>query len=128
MQKIPPVALVVEDEFFIRICIADSLGDAGWQVFEAATGEEAVQVLERGQQIDLLVTDIRLSGMLNGWDIAERSRALHANLPVLYFSATPRDMERQVPDSRFLAKPAPMSKLLDVVASLRDAHSSSSQS
>ena len=38
----PPVVLVIEDEFFLRLNIVSCLQEAGYAVVEAATGEEAI--------------------------------------------------------------------------------------
>ena len=65
-----PVVLVVEDEFALCDVIADELEAAGYVVITAATGEEAVGILDR-QPIDLLLTDIRLPGIVDGWRVAE---------------------------------------------------------
>lgn len=97
--------MVVEDEWLVRMDIADALSDAGWHVLEAATGEAALEFLETTQQIDLLVTDIRLPGAVNGWDVAEKYREANSDIAVIYCSGNPSDKARQVQDSIFLSKP-----------------------
>ena len=67
--------MVVEDEWFLRMELADALADIGWAVVELATGEQALDWLEAGGEAALLVTDIRLTGLLEGWDVAERFHA-----------------------------------------------------
>lgn len=57
--------LVVEDEPIIRFAIADTLRDAGYQVLEAANGDEACHTLEMGLRVDLVVTDINMPGTLD---------------------------------------------------------------
>lgn len=57
--------LVVEDEFLVRELVADELREAGFDVLEAETGAEAVAQCE-GQDPDVLFTDIRLPGNLDG--------------------------------------------------------------
>lgn len=99
------IAVVVEDEHFVRFEIADALMDAGWEVIEYASGEPAVELVGNNPHVALLVTDIRLPGGVNGWDVAERYRAANKEVAVIYCSATPPDPRRQVPQSRFLTKP-----------------------
>ncbi|HEX2134853.1 MAG TPA: response regulator [Microvirga sp.] len=94
--------LVVEDEFLVRETIVEELREAGFEVVEAATGEEAVQLCET---IDVLFTDIRLPGSLTGWDIAERCRAARPNLPVIYATGYSHVEPRRVPGSVFFRKP-----------------------
>ena len=38
--------LVVEDEFLIRLVLGETLSDEGFEVIEAATGEEAIQLID----------------------------------------------------------------------------------
>jgi CheY-like chemotaxis protein len=101
------VALIAEDEWLVRMGIADALLNAGWQVIEAATGEQAL-VLADGVRangagvIELLVTDIGLGGAMNGWDLAEALRLKRPDIAVVYASATPAAGIRQVAGSAFV--------------------------
>jgi CheY-like chemotaxis protein len=94
--------------------IADTLRDAGWEVLEASSGEGALEFLDAGQQIDLLVTDIRLAGPLTGWEVAEAYRKKLPKIGVIYASANPADQDRQVAQSVFFEKPCHMEKLVEV--------------
>jgi len=69
------LAVVVEDEWAIRLEISDTLTQAGWEVREFASGEQAIEFLSERFKISLLVTDIRLTGVLSGWDVAEAFRS-----------------------------------------------------
>jgi CheY-like chemotaxis protein len=104
--------VVVEDEWVVRMEIADALSEAGWHVLEAATGETALELLNKEQQIDLLVTDIRLPGPVNGWDVAEKYREASSDVVVIYCSGNPSDKARQVQDSVFLPKPCRIDLLM----------------
>jgi CheY-like chemotaxis protein len=92
--------LVVEDEELIRLIVVDALEDAGFEVIEAATGEEA---LSRCQErvADVLFTDIRLPGTVDGWDVAEHCRDLNPQMPVVYASGHSLVEHRPVSGSRF---------------------------
>ena len=107
-------ALVVEDEWLVRMEIADALTEAGWNVVEAGTGEAALEYLTQGPQFHLLVTDIRLPGPVDGWTLAERYRAGDPLGTVVYCSGNPRNEQRQVANSTFLPKPCRIDVLLDV--------------
>jgi CheY-like chemotaxis protein len=102
----PPVILLVEDEWLVRMDMADTLSDAGWEVLEAGSGEAALEAIALGRPISLLVTDIRLTGPLTGWDVAEAYRGKFPGAPVVYASANPRDDRRAVDGSIFLGKPS----------------------
>jgi CheY-like chemotaxis protein len=109
-----PVALVVEDEGLLRAGIVEELESAGWITLEASKAHEAFSILQDRGTIDLLVTDIRLRGLMDGWDVAEGFRRLKAEIPVVYASGTLPDERRMVPGSVFVAKPFLASELVAV--------------
>jgi CheY-like chemotaxis protein len=119
MKAQKAVALVVEDEWLLRMEIADSLREADWEVLEASSGEGALAFLTESKRIDLLVTDIRLAGPLNGWEVAEAYRARIPNIGVIYASANAADLARQVPESIFLEKPCRIDTILELGQQLR---------
>jgi CheY-like chemotaxis protein len=93
------VILLVEDEWLVRGEIAEALRGAGWEVLEAGSGERAVALLQSGQHIDVIVTDIQLAGALSGWDVAEQGRELQAAMPVIYAPGNAADRSRRVHNS-----------------------------
>lgn len=105
MTEFRSSVLVVEDEPLILDIVADELSDAGFHVLQATTGEEAVAILEGDQAVDLLLTDIRLPGLLDGWCVAERARQRFTTLPVIYVTGYSGEPVRQVPDSILIMKP-----------------------
>ena len=106
-----PVALVVEDDWLRRIDIVQELEQEGWTVLAAEAAEAALDLLQAGYPIDILVTDVQLGAGPSGWDLAEACRAKVADLPVIYVSADTGDRSRQVPGSRFFDKPCPVSQV-----------------
>ena len=87
MKYQPKVVLVVEDEWLIRGSLAEVLAQAGFRVFQAAQGEDALATMqEHGPAIDLLFTDIRTPGRLDGLELARRARALLPGLAILVAS------------------------------------------
>ena len=64
--------LVAEDDIFVREMIAEFLRDAGFDVVEASTADEAMAVFESGTVIDLLFSDVRMPGSMDGSVLAER--------------------------------------------------------
>lgn len=78
-------ALLVDDEEMVRLVTADMLVDLGYRVVEAASAEEALQLIDRGQHIDLLITDHLMPGM-SGTHLAEILRQRRPGLPVLVVS------------------------------------------
>ncbi len=66
--------LVVEDEFLIRMDIADQLSNEGYRVFEAANADQAVRLLETEPSIRILFTDIDMPGSMDGLKLAAAVR------------------------------------------------------
>ena len=108
--------LVAEDEGLLRLELVEELSAAGWQVKEAATGEEALRLLSRteacGEKIDFLITDIRLGGAVDGWQLAEAFRKAWPGMPVIYVSANLIAENRQAAGSIFLSKPVDVESLI----------------
>lgn len=80
-----PVILVVEDEALIRISVAMSLRDLGWEVLEAANAAEALQAMDQREEISVLFTDIDMPGAMNGLGLA---RAVSERWPVVMIVIT----------------------------------------
>lgn len=104
-----PTVLVVEDEWLLGEVVSDELQELGYRVLYSVTGDDALQVLSGDEAVDLLFTDVRLSGGIDGWQLAERARALRPALPVIYATGYTSEEPRQVPGSIFLRKPYRMS-------------------
>ena len=78
--------LLVEDEASIRELVRDVLCAQGHRVTEAANGSEALALLATGRAFDLLVTDVGLTGALNGRQVADAGRQTRPLLPVLFIT------------------------------------------
>lgn len=79
--------LIVDDEPAIRTLAARLLRDAGHEVIEASSGDEAIEVAA-GRELDLVLTDLLMRGM-TGATLAERLRAERPGLRVLFMSGYP---------------------------------------
>lgn len=97
--------LFVEDEFFIREWIAQSLSEQGFAVDSVTNAADAV--LHIRAPIDVLLTDINLPGGMDGTALARCARELQPNLTVIYASARAATLkqEARVPGSVLLPKP-----------------------
>jgi CheY-like chemotaxis protein len=100
------VRLVVEDDPFIREFVVETLREEGYDVVHAGNGEDALAWCKR-QAADVLITDIRLPGQVDGWQIAERCREHDPELPVIYATGFSPVSARPVPGSLSLQKPYP---------------------
>ena len=99
----PIRVLLVENNEPLREPIAEGLRQAGFEVVEAADGQEAMSHLR--EHFDVLFTDIDLPGGMDGWTIAERWREADAAVGVIYTSGFCMEHGRQVRGSRCVPKP-----------------------
>ncbi len=102
----PVRVLFVEDEFLIREWIAQSLAEQGFAVESVTNAADALSRISRGR-IDVLLTDINLSGGMDGAALARRARELRPGLAVIYASAHAASLSSntRVPGSVVLSKP-----------------------
>jgi DNA-binding NtrC family response regulator len=77
-------ALIVDDDYQVRIALANLLADAGLRCMKAASAEEALALID-GNKIDLCVFDIGMPGM-SGAELVWRVRQSSPELPVAALS------------------------------------------
>jgi CheY-like chemotaxis protein len=78
--------LVVEDDADVRATVIGLLRDLGYRVLEAASGAQALTILESGEPIDLLFTDVVMTGSVTGKVLAQTARELRPGIKVLFTS------------------------------------------
>jgi DNA-binding response OmpR family regulator len=107
--------LVVEDELIIGEIAAEALVDAGYEVFTAASAEEA-EILLRDVSVDVLFTDINLGGQ-DGFELAQAALSLQPLLSVVFSSGRSRICHGlcESVGVPFLAKPYRLTELLATV-------------
>lgn len=96
--------LLVEDDPLVRMVTAEELRAAGLCVIEAASAAEAYDAVVAGLAVDLVFTDVRTEGPLDGYEFAVRLRAEHPHLPVIITSGH-MDPALATQVAPFLAKP-----------------------
>ncbi|MCK1420714.1 response regulator [Bradyrhizobium sp. 180] len=124
MSELSLAILVVEDEQLIWALVEDALVDGGYEAEVAATGEEAVTLLQgTNSKYRALVTDINLAGTVDGWEVARCARAIDPNFPVVYMSGASADKWpiHGVPNSLLLAKPFAPAQLVTAISNLLNA-------
>jgi CheY-like chemotaxis protein len=82
-----PTVLLVEDEVMIRWAVAEALRASGMVVVEASNAGEAIDAVMGGVRPDILFTDIRMPGHLDGIQLAAFLEASLPNLQVMIASA-----------------------------------------
>jgi CheY-like chemotaxis protein len=101
--------LVVEDTPLVRNAVTRMLGDLGYRVIVTADAEQALNVIESDASIDLLFTDIRLPGALDGDELGVVARRFRPCLRVLCTSGYSQVRAEDLGDCGyrfgFIAKP-----------------------
>jgi CheY-like chemotaxis protein len=78
----PRAILVVDDDALVRMNMVVMLEDLGHRVSEAASARLALEILERGEAFDLVITDHAMPGV-TGADLADQIQARWPRLPVV---------------------------------------------
>jgi CheY-like chemotaxis protein len=78
--------LVVEDDVMVRDFVVQQLQQLGYQTLVAGNGADALAAFDRSARIDLLLTDVILSGELTGKQLAVEAERRRPRLSVLYMS------------------------------------------
>src|SRR5580693_6199165 len=78
--------LVVDDEETIREIVSSMLGGAHFQTRQAASGIEALSILESGDEFDLVLSDLMMAEM-DGIALLERSKERYPDMPVVMVTA-----------------------------------------
>lgn len=78
--------MVVEDEKSIRSFIVLNLKHAGFEVYEAESGEKAWQILQQDQAIQLLLLDVMLPG-ISGFDLCRKIRETNQMIGIILLTA-----------------------------------------
>jgi signal transduction histidine kinase len=79
------VVLIVDDDAPVRATTAEILENLGYSVVQAPGGEAALKLLERGESIDLLLTDVVMPDV-SGPELARRARTRRPRLPIVFIS------------------------------------------
>lgn len=113
-QEDRPVILLVEDEALTIMDLGDVLEGGGYETVQCASAERALSILQARPDICGLVTDVELSGKVNGFDLASSVAEARPKLPILIVSgrASP-DPERMPAGAHFIARPCSGEDILD---------------
>ena len=103
--------LLVEDQPFVRESTALLLRDLGYEVVAAADACEALEIFEKGDGFDLLLSDVVMPGSMNGVDLVQAIRERSSVIKVVLFSGYPRDelLRTEVIERETVMLPKPFS-------------------
>lgn len=88
--EVPPVALgsrmprilLVDDEAIIRDVLAEELADHGYDVIQASRGDKALALLDAGERVDLVISDLSMPGM-DGVALIHAAQDRRPHLPAI---------------------------------------------
>jgi len=110
--------LVVEDEILVRLMIAEALRGAGFGVVEAGTADEALAILEKDAPVDLVFTDVRMPGTMDGVALVGLLRKAHPNLKIAVASGYSPDWPSPNLADAFIGKPYEVARAVNRIKAL----------
>ncbi len=117
--------LLVEDEDAVRLFASRALKNKGYNVLEANSGEQALEVVENhGQEIDLLISDVVMPNM-DGPTLVKAIREQRYNMKIIFISGYAEDAFRKNlgkdAEFNFLPKPFSLKQLAEKVKDVLEA-------
>ncbi len=114
--------LVVEDEPSIRELVCEILADAGYTLLQARDAAAGLRILQSGETIDLLITDVGLPGAMNGRQMADLARTTRPDLKILFMTGYAENSMvgdgHLEPDMHVLTKPFSLNVLQRKVSAI----------
>jgi CheY-like chemotaxis protein len=118
--------LLVDDDEAVRAAAVDLLTSLGYEVIVASNGPEALDILARFADIDVLFTDVVMPGGMDGGEVAKQARTLRPDVKVLfasgYFEGALVREGNIAANTHFLVKPyrkRDLAKMMDEVLGLK---------
>ena len=118
-MKPKPVALIVEDEFLVRVFAVDIAEEAGFSTLEVADADEAIRVLQNRPDIRVVLTDIDVPGYMDGLELAQAIRHRWPPIEVVVTSGRMRPAADELPErSHFVPKPYDFTRVTGLLREL----------
>jgi CheY-like chemotaxis protein len=113
------VVLVVEDEPLLRWNTVSVVEEAGFEVVEAANAIDAISILEKRLDIQIVFTDVQMPGSMDGLRLAHLISTRWPPIRIVATSGRLRLRDDDLPQGgRFLSKPYAMSELTGMLHEL----------
>jgi DNA-binding response OmpR family regulator len=114
--------LVFEDDQLIQAMVEEALLDGGFASVLVGSGEEAIGILQNDKNaIRALITDINLSGRLDGWEVGRTAREIDPTVPIMTGTHGEEWTSKGVPNSVLLAKPFAPAQIVTAISQLLNA-------
>jgi PAS domain S-box-containing protein len=112
--------LVVEDEPSVREITVSRLEHLGYQIVEAETAQQALDVLATGAKVDVLLTDMIMPGGMTGADLVQRVRPEYPKIKIIFSSGYVEDGSVPFDGTPWLRKPYTLAQLASTLRELLD--------
>ena len=109
--------LLVEDEVLVRMSLAEQLRSAGYVVLEASNADEALDLLQ-GHRVQVVLSDIRMPGRLDGVELAHAIRAQHPGIKIVLASGESFSASHWGDTDGFFPKPYNAGRLIEHIKML----------
>ena len=109
--------MVVEDELLLRLDLANQLHSAGFEVIEAQSADEALKLLATKIDVDLILTDIRMPGQIDGLGLVSFVQRQDRRIKLVILSAYV-DADGELPADASFAKPVRIGAILAKIREL----------
>jgi two-component system, response regulator PdtaR len=117
----PPVVLVVEDDFLLRMDAVDIVRNAGFEAIEAANADQAIAIIEADPDIHIVFTDVQMPGTMDGLRLARFIRDRWPPIKIVATSGRLRVAEEDLPKgSIFVPKPYSPEQIVRTFRQLTD--------
>ena len=114
-----PVILVVDDEALLRMLAADHFSEAGFEVLEAANGEQAAALMRSRDDIRAVVTDVQMPGSPDGFQLSHLVRDLCPECAIVVVSGRAYPVAGDLAKgARYVTKPYQGGEMVEMVKSL----------
>jgi DNA-binding NtrC family response regulator len=102
-----PIAIVVDDDFLIRMDAVSILEEAGFDTRDAENGDRGLALVEEAHgEVELLFTDVQMPGEMNGFALAREVAHRWPHIGIVVASGAMKPGRGDMPDgATFIAKP-----------------------
>ncbi|MBB3814781.1 CheY-like chemotaxis protein [Xanthomonas arboricola] len=119
-----PIVLLVEDDANLRVVCEMTLAAGGYDFLSVEGPVQAFEVLNTGRSFDLVLSDLKIPGQIDGQSFIRELRRMGIGIPAILTSGYSFD-DSQLPEAtRFLAKPYTFRTLLDLIKDCLTEHQS----
>ncbi len=107
--------MVVDDDESIRSILEISLELEGYNVVTATNGKEALKLLVKSENCQLILLDLMMP-VMNGWEFVEEIKKLriYSNIPIILVTAS-GDSATDINVHKIVCKPIPLIDLLKII-------------